>query len=161
MPGTRSANIHPCPARETVVIRLLGDSAADAEAVFENGKGSVAENSELMLTPGGELSQMNTKEINGAAQTDCCEGGRCKNYSEASLPRVRIPVHRRRPEILDPLFFIGVPIKSGLKCRLQGALIAFRQGDEPKWLLSVGYRYQHFGCAEHRSPLRLERQLHH
>ena len=59
-----------------------------------------------------KLSQMNTKEINGAAQTDGCEGGRCEDYSEASLPRVRIPVHRRRPEILDPLFFIGVPIES-------------------------------------------------
>ena len=48
-------------------------------------------------------------------------------FGSKMLPLRRwIPPRYCRPEFFNPFFFINVAIETGLKCRLQCALIAFR-----------------------------------
>jgi len=101
---------------------------------------------------------MNAEEVDGA-ETKGCESNGCKNRFEESSPRVGFPVHYRSSEFLYPLLFISIPIEAGLTRRLQGALLAFRQRNEPEWLLGAVDRNQHFCRAKHRSPVSLEHQL--
>jgi len=70
-----------------------------------------------------------------------------------------IPPRYCRPEFLNPLFFINVAIETGLKRRLQRALIAFRQRNEPESLLCVVDGNKHFYLAEHLSPVCLKHQV--
>jgi len=113
------------------------------------------------FTPGQRyptLFQVKTEEVNNAAQTESCDGD-CKDRPESTAPWVRIPVHHGGSEILDPFFFIRVPIEWGLKSSLQCASIAVWQCNKPEWLLSGGDREEHLRGAKHGSSFSLEDQI--
>jgi hypothetical protein len=74
-------------------------------------------------------------------------------------PRSWIPPRYGRPELLNSLFLIDVAIETGLKCRLQSALIAFRQRNEPERLLCAADGHKHFYSAEHLSPVCVKHQV--
>jgi hypothetical protein len=104
------------------------------------------------------LFQVETEEVNNAAQTESCDGD-CKDRPQSTAPCVRIPVHHGGSEILDPFFFIRVPIEWGLKCSLQCAPIALWQRNKPEWLLGGGDREEHLRGAKHGSSFSLKDQI--
>jgi hypothetical protein len=87
-----------------------------------------------------------------------CEAGCRQNRLEEIFPLGRIPIRYCGSELFDPLLFLNVSIKSGLKCGQQSALVVLFEVHKAEWLMIRGKRRQHFCCRKDQSLVRPEHQ---